>query len=85
MYVCSCIIKLMITVLHVAFLHTCPAGQDAVNEKKMKLDYEEITPCLKEVTKQWDKLIALPNRAHTIIPYEEINKLFKEGNFGIKP
>ena len=56
-----------------------PARQEAVIEKNMKLDYEEITPCLKEVTKQWDKLIAIPNRANTIIPYEEINKLFKEG------
>ncbi|XP_071497303.1 TBC1 domain family member 1-like [Diadema antillarum] len=55
------------------------ARLDAVNEKKMKLNYEEITPCLKEVTKQWDKLLALPNRQHTVIPYEDINKLYKEG------
>ncbi|XP_041459585.1 TBC1 domain family member 1-like isoform X2 [Lytechinus variegatus] len=55
------------------------ARQDAVIEKKMKLDYEEITPCLVQVTKQWDRLIAIPNRANTIIPYDEINTLFKEG------
>ncbi|XP_074649702.1 TBC1 domain family member 1-like isoform X2 [Tubulanus polymorphus] len=39
------------------------ARQDEMEAKRQKLDYEEITPCLIEVTKVWDSLIATPNRA----------------------
>ncbi|XP_053202907.1 TBC1 domain family member 4-like [Panonychus citri] len=33
------------------------ANQNVVTCKRMKLDYEEITPCLKETTKMWDELL----------------------------
>lgn len=36
------------------------AHQDAAEAKRLKLDYDEITPCLKEVTKDWTAMLNFP-------------------------
>ncbi|XP_022084449.1 TBC1 domain family member 1-like [Acanthaster planci] len=55
------------------------ARQDAAQEKRIKLDYEEITPCLKEVTVTWEKILSRPNRSSIRLSKEEVNDTFKQG------
>ncbi|CAD5114474.1 DgyrCDS3598 [Dimorphilus gyrociliatus] len=42
------------------FRHIETAHQDAAEAKRLKLDYDEITPCLKEVTKEWTAMLSFP-------------------------
>ncbi|KAL4230457.1 domain member [Mactra antiquata] len=45
------------------------ARQDEVDLKRQKLDYVEITPCLKDVTKSWDEMLARNSReTHKVDP-----------------
>ncbi|KAG1671766.1 TBC1 domain family member 1 [Nymphon striatum] len=53
------------------------AQQDASCSKRMKLDYEEITPCLKEVTKVWDELLS--REQSQIFRKTEVLKAVKDG------
>lgn len=39
-----------------------PASENDLLNKRLKLDYEEITPCLKEVTTVWEKMLSAPGR-----------------------
>ncbi|XP_038055153.1 TBC1 domain family member 1-like [Patiria miniata] len=55
------------------------ARQDAAQEKRIKLDYEEITPCLKEVTVTWEKILSRPNRSSIRLSKEDVNDTFKQG------
>ncbi|XP_033118426.1 TBC1 domain family member 1-like isoform X2 [Anneissia japonica] len=43
--------------------HLDRLSQDMATLKRQKLDYEEITPCLKEVTKKWEKILSKPDRS----------------------
>ncbi|XP_071950636.1 TBC1 domain family member 1-like isoform X2 [Antedon mediterranea] len=38
-------------------------SQDIASLKRQKLDYEEITPCLKDVTRTWEKILSKPDRS----------------------
>ncbi|XP_071786587.1 TBC1 domain family member 1-like [Asterias amurensis] len=55
------------------------ARQDAAHEKRIKLDYEEITPCLKEVTITWEKILSRPNRSNVRLSGDEMNDTFRQG------
>lgn len=37
-------------------------NQDAVCHKRMKLNYEEVTPCIKTATQEWEQILNDPNR-----------------------
>ncbi|KAG8199210.1 hypothetical protein JTE90_016030 [Oedothorax gibbosus] len=37
-------------------------NQDAVCHKRMKLNYEEVTPCIKTATREWERILNDPNR-----------------------
>ncbi|ELT93344.1 hypothetical protein CAPTEDRAFT_212886 [Capitella teleta] len=58
---------------------TLQARLDEVETKRQKLDYEEITPCLKEVTKVWDKMLSDPQRPVAHINTDDINSALKKG------
>ena len=47
--------------------------------RALKLDYEEMTPCLKEVTKVWEAMLTNPARAITMFPWEKLNQALKDG------
>ena len=55
------------------------ARQDAMETKRLKLDYEEITPCLKEVTKVWDEMLKTPSRALQGLPEHTVLDALKAG------
>ncbi|CAH1777592.1 unnamed protein product [Owenia fusiformis] len=59
--------------------HTLQARQDAVQAKRVKLDYHEITPCLKDVTKQWDEMLHTPNREKTLFEYHRLKECICKG------
>lgn len=40
-------------------------NQDAVCHKRMKLNYEEITPCIKTAALEWEQTLNDPNRYET--------------------
>uniref|UniRef100_A0A3B4BNC0 TBC1 domain family member 4 n=1 Tax=Periophthalmus magnuspinnatus TaxID=409849 RepID=A0A3B4BNC0_9GOBI len=53
--------------------------QDSENDlqnKRLKLDYEEITPCLKDVTLVWEKMLGTPGRAKVKFDPEAIHSAF---------
>ena len=45
----------------------------------MKLDYEEITPCLKEVTRVWEEMLVTPERAKERFDFEKLTDAVKAG------
>ena len=47
--------------------------------KRLKLDYEEITPCLKEVTKVWESMFATPGRPLVSVNKEMLRDAVKDG------
>ena len=55
------------------------ARLDEVETKRQKLDYEEITPCLKEVTKVWDRMRTDPQRPTVKVDYDEVTNALKDG------
>ena len=57
------------------------AHQDEEEIRQLKLDYEEITPCLKEVTKIWDSMLTNPHRPHTKFPWDKLNAALKDGKY----
>ncbi|GAB6033289.1 ecotropic viral integration site, variant 3 [Chamberlinius hualienensis] len=63
------------------------ANQDAADVKRLKLSYEEITPCLKEITKVWEELLSavhLTNRDDNEPPRKiEIQKLADAVSAGV--
>ncbi|XP_041360005.1 TBC1 domain family member 4-like isoform X2 [Gigantopelta aegis] len=59
--------------------HNLQARQDAIEQQRKKTDYQEITPCLKEVTKIWDELLAAPQRGQTKISSATIVECVKKG------
>lgn len=63
------------------FLLLNPAAQklERVDARESKLDYEEITPCLKEVTKVWEQMINCENRSTTKFSLELLTKAVSDG------
>lgn len=68
----------------------CLASENNLLNKRLKLDYEEITPCLKEVTLVWEKMLSVPGRSKTKFDMEKIHsaigkgehiELFREGAY----
>ena len=44
-----------------------------------KLDYEEITPCLKQVTKVWTQMLAMPDRHSHKFDQKGVEQAVKDG------
>jgi len=55
------------------------AQQDEADLKRQKLDYVEITPCLKEVTRVWDEMMAAPGRPNVKFDAEKLISCVKQG------
>eukprot|EP00106_Octopus_bimaculoides_P017207 XP_014784649.1 PREDICTED: TBC1 domain family member 4-like [Octopus bimaculoides] len=53
--------------------------QDEIQQKRQNLDYEEITPCLKEVTKVWDSMLNNSNRKETQFDKKILIDCIKQG------
>ncbi|ELK33591.1 TBC1 domain family member 1 [Myotis davidii] len=47
--------------------------------KRLKLDYEEITPCLKEVTTVWEKMLSAPGRSKIKFDMEKMHSAVGQG------
>ncbi|RXM37167.1 TBC1 domain family member 1 [Acipenser ruthenus] len=55
------------------------ASESDLQNKRIKLDYEEITPCLKEVTLVWEKMLNMPGRAKIKFDLENIHVAMGQG------
>ncbi|XP_041640870.1 TBC1 domain family member 1 isoform X2 [Cheilinus undulatus] len=55
------------------------ASESDLQNKRLKLDYEEITPCLKEVTLVWEKMLGTPGRAKIKFNPETIHAAVAQG------
>lgn len=55
------------------------ASESDLQNKRLKLDYEEITPCLKEVTVVWEKLLSTPGRTKVKFETETIHAAVAQG------
>jgi len=44
-------------------------------------EYEELTPCLKEVTKIWEQMINTPDRSVTKFDYDVLTDAVRQGSF----
>lgn len=55
------------------------ASENDLLTKRLKLDYEEITPCLKEVTAVWDKILSTPRRAKVKFDMETMHSAVGQG------
>ncbi|XP_039607217.1 TBC1 domain family member 1 isoform X2 [Polypterus senegalus] len=55
------------------------ASETNLQTKRLKLDYEEITPCLKEVTVIWEKMLNTPGRSKVKFDMEKIHAAVGQG------
>ncbi|KAM8771915.1 TBC1 domain family member 1 isoform 1-T1 [Acanthopagrus schlegelii] len=55
------------------------ASESDLQNKRLKLDYEEITPCLKEVTLVWEKMLGTPGRVKVKFDAETIHAAVAQG------
>ncbi|XP_075400560.1 TBC1 domain family member 1 isoform X5 [Tenrec ecaudatus] len=55
------------------------ASEHDLLNKRLKLDYEEITPCLKEVTTVWEKMLSTPGRSKTKFDMEKLHSAVGQG------
>ncbi|XP_045406472.1 TBC1 domain family member 1 isoform X5 [Lemur catta] len=55
------------------------ASENDLLNKRLKLDYEEITPCLKEVTAVWEKMLSTPGRSKIKFDMEKIHSAVGQG------
>ncbi|XP_047221461.1 TBC1 domain family member 1 isoform X2 [Girardinichthys multiradiatus] len=55
------------------------ASESDLQNKRLKLDYEEITPCLKEVTVVWEKLLSTPGRTKVKFDTDTIHAAVAQG------
>lgn len=55
------------------------ASESDLQNRRLKLDYEEITPCLKEVTLVWEKMLGTPGRAKIKFDSETIHAAVAQG------
>ncbi|MEE6462271.1 hypothetical protein FKM82_001536 [Ascaphus truei] len=55
------------------------ASENDLQNKRLKLDYEEITPCLKDVTLVWERMLSIPGRSKIKIDMEKIHAAVGQG------
>ncbi|XP_054020065.1 TBC1 domain family member 1 isoform X2 [Dryobates pubescens] len=55
------------------------ASENNLQNRRLKLDYEEITPCLKDVTLIWEKMLSAPGRSKTKFDVEKIHSAVGQG------
>lgn len=55
------------------------ASESNLQNKRLKLDYDEITPCLKEVTLVWEKMLGTPERPKVKVDMEIIHAALAQG------
>nr|XP_020761128.1 TBC1 domain family member 1 isoform X4 [Odocoileus virginianus texanus] len=55
------------------------ASENDLLNKRLKLDYEEITPCLKEVTTMWEKILSTPGRSKIKFDMEKMHSAVGQG------
>ncbi|XP_068044987.1 TBC1 domain family member 1 isoform X3 [Anomalospiza imberbis] len=55
------------------------ASENNLQNRRLKLDYEEITPCLKDVTLIWEKMLSTPGRTKIKFDVEEIHSAVGQG------
>ncbi|XP_029091900.1 TBC1 domain family member 1 isoform X4 [Monodon monoceros] len=55
------------------------ASESDLLNKRLKLDYEEITPCLKEVTTVWEKMLTTPGRSKIKFDMEKMHSAVGQG------
>ncbi|XP_053398670.1 TBC1 domain family member 1-like [Mercenaria mercenaria] len=55
------------------------ARQDEADLKRQKLDYLEITPCLKEVTRLWEEMLSSAGRSNIKVEYEKLLSCVRQG------
>ncbi|KAM9856467.1 TBC1 domain family member 1 isoform 1-T1 [Aulostomus maculatus] len=55
------------------------ASESDLQNKRLKLDYEEITPCLKDVTLVWEKMLGTPGRAKVKFDSETVHAAVAQG------
>lgn len=55
------------------------ASENDLLNKRLKLDYEEITPCLKEVTTVWEKMLSTPGRSKIKFDMEKVHLAVGQG------
>ncbi|XP_019408497.1 PREDICTED: TBC1 domain family member 1 isoform X5 [Crocodylus porosus] len=55
------------------------ASENNLQNKRLKLDYEEITPCLKDVTSVWEKMLSTPGRSKIKFDMEKIHSAVGQG------
>ncbi|XP_057402669.1 TBC1 domain family member 1 isoform X6 [Balaenoptera acutorostrata] len=55
------------------------ASENDLLNKRLKLDYEEITPCLKEVTTVWEKMLTTPGRSKIKFDMEKTHSAVGQG------
>lgn len=61
-----------------SFVFCAPASRDELQSRKVKLDYEEVGTCQKDVINVWDKKL-LNCRAKIRCDVEDIHSTLKEG------
>ncbi|NXI57598.1 TBCD1 protein, partial [Chloroceryle aenea] len=55
------------------------ASENNLQNRRLKLDYEEITPCLKDVTLIWEKMLNTPGRSKMKFDVEKIHSAVGKG------
>ncbi|XP_058049904.1 TBC1 domain family member 1 isoform X5 [Ahaetulla prasina] len=55
------------------------ASENDLLNKRLKLDYEEMTPCLKEIISVWDKMLNTPGRSKVKFDVEKIHSAVEKG------
>ncbi|XP_020847593.1 TBC1 domain family member 1 isoform X5 [Phascolarctos cinereus] len=55
------------------------ASENDLLNKRLKLDYEEITPCLKDVTSVWEKMLSTPGRSKIKFDMEKMHSAVGQG------
>ncbi|KAI5087713.1 TBC1 domain family member 1 isoform X1, partial [Silurus meridionalis] len=55
------------------------ASESDLQSRRLKLDYEEITPCLKDVTLVWEKMLSTAGRAKVKFDTEKIHTAVGQG------
>ncbi|XP_064419492.1 TBC1 domain family member 1 isoform X3 [Latimeria chalumnae] len=55
------------------------ASENDLLNKRLKLDYEEITPCLKDVTVVWEKMLNTPGRSKVKFDMDRIHAAMGQG------
>lgn len=58
----------------------CTASESDLQCRRLKLDYEEITPCLKDVTLVWERMLSTTGRSKVRFDTEEIRTAVGHGN-----